>query len=275
MPQSQPPPNGGTSRLPDGWENWPTAIEVSKRLGIARAHVYRMHKAGELRGVEGSKLGGKKTLRFDPESVEALAPASEQSELAALAELGADDDESGEGGAKPPDLYRLLARVLSESRQISIDARKGQHEAYTRAHEAFGLMAKPTQEITSLMGEALKQAYSRIHELEERLNSMHDEQRDARREDREFALFEKTVTDGEVRKEQFAKLFLENAPVLFGQLAETMRSRGGPVAEWFSSKTPEQQKKVIAAIETFLSVADEANEASSSASSENGVAAHA
>jgi hypothetical protein len=252
-PPTTPTPTNGKQqqRLPEGWQSWPTAGKVAKRLGVARAHVYRLEKRGDLRGVEGVWMG-RNVMRFDPATVEALEPRGLD---VAEEDEGADDETASDAA------IRLLTRSLSEMKQIAIDARKGQHDAYT-------LVAKPSQELHTLTSDALKQAYERIRELEDRLNKMHDEQRDSRREDREFALFEKQVADGDARKDQFMQLFFENAPVVFGQLLETMKGAKGPLADWLRAKSPEQQKKYIAALETFVSVADEVGDSSSSSSPE-------
>lgn len=263
MSESQSQENGATSkRLPE-WHSWPNAAATARRLGCARAHVYRLEGRGQLRSVEVTERG-RRVRKYDPITIEAVKERQSLpvDELEAGELDAAGDDDGSDGGGSDDessamvrtggggDVYRLLARLLSEAREITKDARKGQHDAYQ-------LIATPSRELHVLMSEALKQAYERIRELEKVVSAMHDEQRDSRREDREFALFEKQVSDGEARKEQFMKLFLENAPVVFGQVLETVKGPGGPLAEWLRAKSPDQQKKYITALETFVSVADD------------------
>ena len=237
--------NGSQSKAaPEGWESWLTAGEVSRRLRCARTHVYRLEQRGELRCFDGVSHG-KRVRRFDPASVSALAPTDDEldDELA--------DELEGSNGA---DTTKLVARMLTEARSLTTDARKGQHEAYQ-------LIAVPSRELHGITLGALKQQAERIRELEQQLNKMYDEQRDARRDDREFTLLERQLGEGEARKDKFFQMLVQVAPEVLGQLVSTMKAgagAAGPLAEWMKAKTPEQQRKLIQAIEVVMAIDEEA-----------------
>lgn len=226
------------SRLPEGWHSWPTARVVAKRLRCSRQQVYKLQRDGELRGVDGF-TDGKRIRRFDPEQVRALEPLDAD-------ELDDDDDEL-ELEDDRPDLavMKLAAKMVAEARQMSADARKAVHDAYSTTNT-------PARELLKLAVEALGEREKRIGELEKTVSSMHDEQRDARREDREFSLFQRQVEREDERKAQFWKVASEHGPVVLGQVLDSIKNAGGPLAEWAKHQSPEKQKKLIMAIEAVI-----------------------
>lgn len=230
-----------TSRTPvANWSEWLTAGEVAHRLLCTRQQVYRLERDGELRAMVGN-WRGKIVRKFDPVQVAKIAPR----ELTA----SVDDELADEFDEVDPS--RLLAQFLKESRQIATDFRRGQHEAYQ-------LVAAPSRELHNLTLEALKTANARIKELEGQLNAAFDERRDERREDREFALFERTQREQSDRQQQFFQMFVAKAPVIFSQLLEGLRGAKGPLAEWMQAQSPDQQKQLITAIQAVMSVEAEA-----------------
>lgn len=233
--------NGGSPTKPDDWESWLTASEVSRRLRCARTHVYRLAARGDLVSFDGYSHG-KKEKRFQPASVAALTPTDEEVED----ELAEEIESVGN-----VDTSKLVARLLTEARTLATESRKGQHEAYQ-------LVAGPSRELHTITLNALKAQAERIRELEAQLNKMHDEQRDERREDREFALIEKNMGDSEARKERFFQMFATAAPELLGQVVASLKGGdSGPLAAWFKSRNPAEQLKLISAIEAVMTVEDE------------------
>ncbi|HET9930198.1 MAG TPA: helix-turn-helix domain-containing protein [Polyangiaceae bacterium] len=265
------------SGKPDGWDTWLTAVQVARRLRCHRQHVYRLALNGDLTFYDGM-FRGRLQRRFEPGSVEAYAQSRPQNEQSASSSSD-DDSDSGipgaeyfeesdlereGGGARDGalvELSRLMARGLTDLREVATDARKGQHEAYS-------LIAVPSREMFKLALDQLRAAYKRIRELEERLNRLHDEQRDARRDDREFSLVEKQLNASAEQKDQFFKMLLSNVPTVFAQLKDTIERRTtGPLARWTASLSPEKQTRLVGAIEAVMSVEDELKSAASPSAS--------
>lgn len=221
--------------------SWPTARAVAATLGCSRQQVYKLEKQGKLRGRD-TRENGVKLRRFDPESVIAL---SEDSELEQL--LGADssgpDEADDEDGGLPPNAMRLAARVLAESRQVAVDARRGQQEA-------FELVVKPATAFNDSLLRALEQREKRIAELEAKLNAFYDQQREARLEEREAEFLQQRMQQADARKDQFFKLFTDNVPLVLEQLKNS--ASGGPFVEWIRKLPPEQQKKLVMAVQTVI-----------------------
>jgi hypothetical protein len=226
--------NGKATEL----EKWPTARAVAAKLGCSRQQVYKLEKRGKLSGRESGKI-----RRFDPATVAALAEDDDELEMLLAGESVAAEDEDEDEGP-PPRAMQLAAKVVTESRQMAADARRGQQEAYD-------LLAAPTREYTKLLMQALEAREKRIAELEERLNKFHDEQRDARRDDREAAFFQSRLEREDDRKDQMWKLFLDNLPLVLQQLKASMGG-SGPFVEWMKKRTPAEQQKLVMAIETVV-----------------------
>ena len=239
-------------------ERWPTARAVAQKLGCTRQYIYKLEKKGRLKGTD-VRENGVKIRRFDPEQVSALA---ESDELDKLLEEEPEDD-GGDDDLGSASGMRLAARVVTESRQVATDARRGQHEAYE-------LIAKPTRELCETLMRALDAREKRIAELEEKLNKFHDEQREARMEEREAGFFQNQLERGEARKDAMFKVFTDNLPVLLEQLKQSAKGAGGPFVEWIRSLPPEQQKKLVMAVQTVIADDDEpAGESSSEKASQD------
>lgn len=239
--------NGAGARkpsLPPEWHNWPTATGVAKRLKCSRQHVYRLEERGDLTGVEGT-VRGRAVRRFDPAEIEELEDSGPTGELVEELKDELADALVGPGAEK------VIVRILVELRQAAQESRKGQHDAYQ-------LAIGPTRELHAMLLKSLERADARIRELEEQVNRLHDAQRDKRQEDREFSLVEKQVANETARKEQFFKLLADTAPALLNQLVESVYSGKGPLAVWMSQKTPEQQQRLIGAIDAIMQVESEA-----------------
>ena len=197
--ESQQTSNGRKAPPPADWDSWPTATEAAKRAGVTRPHVYRLAEAGELEAVEGYQ-NGRRVLRFSPDSIDLYAASKGEPVL----ETGTEDT--------------LTVRLLSEARQIASDARKGMHEAY-------GLVSTPARELCKEYAVALKAANERIRELEERLYTLHDEQRDTRREDREWQSHERRQAAQDARKDQVLEVLKGHAPTIIDQLSATLTAK--------------------------------------------------
>lgn len=230
-------------------ERWPTAGTVAAKLGCSRQQVYRLEKRGKLRARD-VRENGVKRRRFDPSTVRDLAEA--QDELEALLESEEPDDD--DDPAQPLD-SRLANRAIAELQKTAVDARRGQQEA-------FDLVVKPVREFSETMMRALEQAQKRNAELEQMLSKMHDEQREARLEEREQKMIQDRVARSDARKDEFFKLFTDNVPIVLTQLKESMQAGGGPFAKWMKEVPPEKQKKLIVAIEAVLGDEDEPTSAS-------------
>jgi len=222
-------------------DDWPTARVVAARLGCSRQQVYKLEKRGKLRGKD-VRENGVKLRRYDPESVSNLA---EDSELEAL--LGVDAGDEGDEGDDliAPNGMRLAAKVVSESRQVAVDARRGQQEA-------FELVTKPAQAFTETLLKALEQRESRIAQLEEKLNKYYDEQREARLEEREAQLFASQMERADQRKDQFFKLFTDNVPLVLEQIKKSAAASAGPFVEWIRELPPQQQKRLVMAVQAVI-----------------------
>lgn len=224
-------------------ERWPTASKVASQLGCSRQQVYKLAARGKLRAKDVRENGVKKR-RFDPSIVRDLAEA--QDELDALLEQEETDDEEPEDeSVSAGNASRLAGKVVSEFRQVAVDARRGQQEA-------FELVTKPAREFTETLLKALDQREKRIAELEEKLNKFYDEQREARLEEREAAMMQARLERADARKDEFFKLFTDNLPVVLTQLKESAGGGGGPFAKWIKKIPPEKQEKLIMAIEAVL-----------------------
>lgn len=251
--------SGNSNRLPEGWHQWPTAREVAKRIRCSRQQVYKLERDGELRGVNGVS-NGKKIRRFDPDQVAKLEPLDadelDDEDDAELEDLVADE-------RVDVAVLKLAAKMVSEARTMSADSRSAVAKAYESVNE-------PARMLLKLAVDALGARETRIAELEKTVSLMHDEQRDARRDDREFALYEKQADRDEQRKDQLFQVAAQHAPVVLGQVLETLKKAGGPLAEWMRTAPPEKQAKVIAAIESVITEEPEPDVGSSSSSPEKG-----
>jgi hypothetical protein len=231
---------------PTGESEWPTATAVAAKIGCSRQQVYRLEKRGKLRGRD-VRENGVKVRRFDPESVRALA---EDQELEAI--LGADEaaetDEGDDAGGLTAGGMRLAARVVSESRQVALDARRGQQEA-------FELVTKPTQAIVELLLRTLQQREARIAELEKQLTQQFDEQRQARAEERELLLEQQRLERAELRKEQFFKMFVEYAPAVLEQMKRS--APNGPFVEMLQAMNPDEQKRLVLMVKSVITDDDQ------------------
>lgn len=223
-------------------ERWPTARAVAHKLGCSRQQVYKLEKRGKLKGRD-VREGGVKIRRFDPEQVAALSEDDELERLLDVDLLGPEDED--EVDDTPSNGMRLAAKVVGESRQVAVDARRGQHEAYE-------LVAKPAREFTETLLKALEQREKRIAELEAKLNQFHDEQRAARMEEREAGFFQSRLEREDARKDAFFKMFVDNMPAVLDQLKKSVAGGGGPFVEWIRSLPPEQQKKLVMAVQTVI-----------------------
>lgn len=238
---------------------WLTARAVAVRLGCSRQQVYKLEKRGKLRG-KNVREGSITLRRFDPSDVRELSSADELEQLLDV-ELAGPDDEDEDDGA-PPNAMRLAAKVVGESRQVAVDARRGQHDAYE-------LIATPAREYTKLLMQALEAREKRIAELEEKLNKFYDEQREARLEEREATFFHGRMEREDARKEQFFKAFTDNLPALLDQLKNSLSGGGAaanPFVAWMAKQPPEKQIKMILAIEAVLGGGDEPEKGSSESS---------
>lgn len=221
---------------------WPTASAVAARLGCSRQQVYKLEKRGKLRGQDVRSPNGATFRRYDPEMAEQLAQADELETLLVELPEGDDDDEAG---GQPPNAMKLASKVVADARQMALDARRGQHEAYD-------LVATPAREYTKLLMAALEQREKRIAELEEKLNKFYDEQRDARAEAQEAEFLRSRLARADERKDQFFKMFSDNVPIVLDQLKASVAAGAGPFVEWMKKRSPEQQKKMIMAIEAVI-----------------------
>jgi hypothetical protein len=221
-------------------ERWLTARAVAHKLGCTRLEVYKLEKRGKLLGHD-VKEHGAKLRRFDPASVRALAEAAEEIEQILDDESEADDDDETVAN---PNSMALAAKVVAESRQLALDARKGQQEA-------FALVTKPSREFTEVLLKALDQRETRIAELETKLSKYYDEQREARADDRETAMMQSRLEREDARKDQMFKTFTDNLPLFLDQVkASISGAAGGPFSEWIRKLSPEKQAKLIMAIES-------------------------
>jgi len=241
-------------------EQWPTARVVAKKLGCTAHQVYKLERGGLLHGRD-VRVNGVKLRRFDPADVRTLADADALEQILDVELTEPDDDEAGDN-APPPNAMRLAANVVTESRQLALDARKGQHEAYE-------LIAKPAREFTETIMKALDQREKRIAELEAKLSQFYDEQREARLEDRELAMMQSRLDRDDLRKDQMFKTFFDHLPLVLDQLKTSLSGGGGPFAEWLKGVPPEKQKKLILAIEAVTADDDEQPSASSAEASAN------
>lgn len=227
-------------------EKWPTARKVAATLGVSRQQVYRLERRGKLAARE-SRENGAKVRRYDPSTVAELEQAETELErlLAEMAEDSAGDEEEAAAAPALPTANGMLlaARALAESRQVATDARKGMHEAYD-------LIAKPTQEIVKLLMATVTQQNTRIADLEGQLNRIHDEQRDQRREDRESAFVQQRMQRDDDRKDAFFRMFVDHLPVVL----EQMRPGGAKsqLFEYLKKCSPEKQARIIMAMETVI-----------------------
>jgi hypothetical protein len=235
-------------------EHWPTARAVAIKLGCSRQQVYKLEKRGKLKGHDVREKNGVKIRRFDPAEVRELSQADELEQLLDVELVGHEDED--EDDAAPPNAMRLAAKVVGESRQVAVDARRGQHEAYE-------LIAKPAREFSETLLRALEQREKRIAELEEKLNKFYDEQREARLEEREATLLQDQMQRDAARKDALFKVFTDNLPMVLEQLKNSMGAASGPFAEWMKKRSPAQQAKMIMAIEAV--VGDDEPPAASSA----------
>ena len=218
-------------------DKWPTASGVAARLGCLRQQVYRLEKRGKLSAHE--TRGGAK--RYDPAKVAELEEADDELERLLASEVMTDDEDDEEG--PPPNVMRLAGGVVKESRLMALEARKGLHEAYD-------LIATPTRELVKLQAQMLTDARARISELETRLNQFHDEQRDARRDDREAAFVQQRMQREDDRKDAFFRMFVDNLPVVI----EQMRPGGAnsKLLEYLKNCSPEKQSRIIMTLETVM-----------------------
>lgn len=222
-------------------ERWLTARAVAHKLGVTRQYIYKLEKKGRLKGHD-VRENGVKIRRFDPEQVSELAESSDLDRLLEEADAAGEDEDEELGSSSA---MRLAAKVVTESRQVATDARRGQHEAYE-------LIAKPTREFCEVLMRALEQREKRIAELEEKLNKFHDEQREARLEEREAGFFQSQMERGEARKDAFYKVFTDNLPVLLEQLKQSAKGGAGPFVDWIRSLPPDQQKRLVMAVQAVI-----------------------
>lgn len=241
-------------------EHWPTARVVAKKLGCTAHQVYKLEKSGMLHGRD-VRVNGVKLRRFDPADVRTLADADELEQILDVELTEPDPDEEGEDTA-PPNAMRLAAKVVADSRQLALDARKGQQEA-------FDLVTKPAREFTETIMRSLEAREKRIAELEAKLSQFYDEQREARLEDREVAMLQSRLERGDARKDQMLKTFMDHLPIVLDQLKNSLSGGGGVFTEWLSKVPPEKQKKLILAIEAVTADDDEQPGPSSAEASPN------
>ena len=227
-------------------EEWPTATEAAAILGCSRQQVYKLEKDGRLHAKD-ARENGVKIRRFDPESVRACAESSELQSL--LGARGALDDDDAPSG------MRLAAAVVSESRQTALAATRAQQEL-------VALIVKPSREINELLLSALKQREERIRELEGQLNAQNDEQRAARAEEREAALFANQLERADLRKDAFFKMFVENVPMVVKQFKA---SGGGPFVDWIRNLPQEKQQRLVDVVQSAINDEDQENAAAAAA----------
>lgn len=247
-----------TNGKPTEFEKWPTARAVAVQLGCSRQQVYKLAERGKLLGRDVREKGGGKVKRFDPSSVAELANADNDLDLLLASEAMTDEDDEDDDGP-PPNVMVLAGKVVSEARQQAADARKGQHEAYD-------LIARPTQELVKLLQSMLTEARERIRELETTLNAIFDANRERRREDLEAEFLQSRLKREDDRKDAFFQMFINNLPLVLDQLkASSMGS--GPFVPWLKKLSPEKQTKLITAIEA-VTADDEVPETETSAAAE-------
>lgn len=244
-------------KLPSDWHTWPTAAQVARKLHTTRQHVYRLETKGTLTGVDGYS-GNRLVRRFDPESVEPLVPPNvEQAPGGWSGPVDEDDDDEDDDtpevtGRPKRDRAAQEVALLAEARRTAQEARRALHEAYQ-------LLARPLLEFQQQTLTALRHSHHRNQQLEERLNVMHDQARDERKEDREFVMLEREQAVKEQRTEVLWATLREKGPELLGQVLASFGGKaGGPIVEKLSRLSEPEQAALVRALDAIISVEREA-----------------